>query len=79
MALADEAADPRRILAIGDSLLHDIAGASAAGFDSLFITDGIHRPELDLQVDGAHKPMSLAKLYAQYGATPTYVARHLVW
>ena len=79
MALGDEAADPRRILAIGDSLHHDIAGASSAGFDSLFITDGIHRPELDLQADGAHTPESLAKLYEQYAAIPTYVARYLVW
>ena len=79
MSLSNEDNEPKRILAIGDSLHHDIAGASAAGFDSLFITDGIHRPELDLQADGAHMPVSLAKLYAQYGATPTYVARHLVW
>ena len=79
MALGDEATDPKRILAIGDSLHHDIAGAGATGFDALFITDGIHRPELDLQADGTHTPESLAKLYEQYGATPTYVTRHLVW
>jgi HAD superfamily hydrolase (TIGR01459 family) len=79
MALGDEPSNPKRILAIGDSLHHDIAGADTAGFDALFITDGIHRPELDLQVNGAHTAESLAKLYEQYGATPTYVARHLVW
>lgn len=79
IALRDDEACPKRIIAIGDSLHHDIAGADAAGFDSLFITDGIHRPELDPQANGAHTPDSLAKLYKRYGATPTYVARHLVW
>lgn len=31
---------PSEILAVGDSLEHDIAGASAAGIDSLFISSG---------------------------------------
>jgi HAD superfamily hydrolase (TIGR01459 family) len=37
--------DKRRILAIGDSLRTDIAGAAAAGIDSVFITGGIHAAE----------------------------------
>ena len=32
-----------RVLAIGDSLENDIKGANALNFDSLLITDGIHR------------------------------------
>jgi HAD superfamily hydrolase (TIGR01459 family) len=35
-----------RILAIGDAIRTDIAGARAYGIDSLFITEGIHREEL---------------------------------
>jgi HAD superfamily hydrolase (TIGR01459 family) len=35
----------RRILAIGDSLRTDIAGAAAAGIDSLFAVSGIHARE----------------------------------
>src|SRR5205085_7201349 len=38
-------ADKRRILAIGDSLRTDIAGAAGAGIDSLFIAGGIHAAE----------------------------------
>ena len=72
MALDGVAADAR-ILAIGDSLYHDIGGAAANGFSSLFITSGIHRPELEAA------PEALESLYAQYGATPTYVLRDLVW
>ena len=72
MALGGVAADAR-ILAIGDSLYHDIGGAAANGFSSLFITSGIHCPELEA-THGELEP-----LYAQYGATPTYVLRDLVW
>ena len=38
--------DRSRILAIGDALRTDIAGASAFGVDALFIAGGIHRDEL---------------------------------
>ena len=47
---ANEAAqnivDRRRVLVVGDSLAHDIAGGSRAGFDTLFITKGIHYHEI---------------------------------
>jgi len=38
-------ADRSRILAVGDSLRTDIAGASGAGIDSLLIAGGIHAEE----------------------------------
>ena len=40
--------DPRDVLAVGDSLEHDVAGAAAAGMDSLFIGGGIHGESLGL-------------------------------
>ncbi|KXZ41725.1 hypothetical protein GPECTOR_305g833 [Gonium pectorale] len=40
------------LLAVGDSLEHDIAGACAAGIDSLFIAGGIHARELMPQAQG---------------------------
>jgi len=40
-----EIADPSRILAVGDSLRTDIAGAARAGLDSLLIAGGIHAEE----------------------------------
>jgi HAD superfamily hydrolase (TIGR01459 family) len=38
--------DRRRILAVGDSLRTDIAGANAAGIDGLWVLGGIHQEEL---------------------------------
>ncbi|PPR46680.1 MAG: hypothetical protein CFH19_01098 [Alphaproteobacteria bacterium MarineAlpha5_Bin9] len=37
----------KKILAIGDSIFHDIAGANNFGIDSLLITSGIHRESFD--------------------------------
>ena len=40
--------DPERILMVGDSLLHDIAGSQQLGWQSLFIRSGVHKAELEL-------------------------------
>ncbi|MEA2781008.1 MAG: hypothetical protein QOK29_2552 [Rhodospirillaceae bacterium] len=39
--------DRERILAVGDSLRTDIAGANAAGIDGLLVLGGIHKDELE--------------------------------
>lgn len=41
-----------RVLAVGDALHTDIAGAQAAGIDALFVTGGIHAEELGLRAHG---------------------------
>lgn len=78
MALDGIEADAR-VIGIGDSLHHDIGGATGAGIDSLFISDGIHRPELAETDSGSHSAESLSKLYEQYACAPTYVSRWLSW
>jgi len=66
--------DRSRILAVGDSLRTDIAGAAGAGLDSLLIAGGIHAKEFgaigdeapDLRRveaairDGSHNPVGIA-------------------
>lgn len=37
---------------VGDSLEHDVAGANAAGIDSIFVLGGIHAKELGLVPTG---------------------------
>ena len=39
---------PERILMVGDSLLHDIAGSQQLGWQSLLIRSGVHKAELGL-------------------------------
>lgn len=52
---------PRKsMLAIGDAVRTDIAGAAGFGIDSLFVAQGIHRHEV--VVDGAIAPSALGHL-----------------
>ena len=51
-ALALDQGDDARILVVGDSLATDIQGAIAAGYDSLFVTGGIHADELGIAPGG---------------------------
>ena len=67
------------ILAIGDSFGTDIAGANAAGIDSLMITSGIHADKLGIEAFELPGPGRLAALAAQYGARPTAAAAAFRW
>ncbi|MEX0590242.1 MAG: TIGR01459 family HAD-type hydrolase [Xanthobacteraceae bacterium] len=64
-----------RVLAIGDGVRTDLAGAVRHGFDCLFVAGGIHAAELDL--DGANVPD--ASIFAEAGAWPAAIIRRLVW
>ncbi|HEX9463389.1 MAG TPA: TIGR01459 family HAD-type hydrolase [Alphaproteobacteria bacterium] len=73
-------ADKRRVLAVGDSLRTDVAGARAAGIDVAFIPGGIHAEVLGIkQMGGAPDPAALAHLMKDYGVRPTYVLPELQW
>lgn len=63
---------PQRIIAIGDSLEHDIAGGARAGFLTGFVAGGIHARDLEA-------PDGLVALTARYGASPDFVLPRLVW
>lgn len=64
---------PDQVLAVGDSVEHDIKGATAAGVDSVLIAGGIHAD--DLQVWDERSVLELDHLrdwLAAYGSRPTY-------
>jgi ribonucleotide monophosphatase NagD (HAD superfamily) len=80
-----------QVLAIGDSLEHDIAGAAAAGIDCLFIAGGIHAAELlpgrsqgaagnggSCDWDQIGKD-ALQRLCGERAANPTYAVPFLSW
>lgn len=70
---------PERVLAIGDSFRTDIAGANAAGIDSLFAMGGIHAEEFGLGPDGAPDPSLVEPAVAAGGHRPTGVISGLRW
>jgi HAD superfamily hydrolase (TIGR01459 family) len=61
-----------RVLAVGDSLEHDIAGGRRAGCLTLFVESGIHATDLAA-------PDASAGLYAKFGVTPDFTIPRLVW
>lgn len=69
---------PGRILCIGDSLRTDIAGANAAGLDSLLVVGGIHRAEF-AGPDGGIDAARIAAACRTARAWPTFLGPGLVW
>jgi HAD superfamily hydrolase (TIGR01459 family) len=66
-----------RVLAIGDSVRTDLAGAAAFGIDYMFVTSGIHAEQY-----GSRETPDLAALnaiFAAAGVAPKAVMRGLVW
>ncbi len=71
---------PSRILVVGDSLQHDIAGAVQVDLDTAFITTGIHASafKAGMTVEQKRKVMEhLAQGYA--GIRPNWVLDGLIW
>ena len=70
-------AKSKRVLAIGDSLRTDLAGAQSVGIDLLFVTAGIHAEELG----GRETPdtAALTSAFDAAGQRPKAVMRELVW
>ena len=76
-ALRGRSTPDARILAIGDAMHTDVAGAVARGVDVLFVTAGIHGEELH-----GEAPMAAAALEqfsARHGLWPTAAIRDLQW
>lgn len=77
-ALAGEPPEKAEILAIGDGLPTDIAGAESYGLDCLYVADGIHRSDI-VGADGAADPARLAKLFANAKRPPVAAVFGLSW
>ena len=74
--LAGEAPPLARVLAIGDSLRTDLAGANALGVDFLFMTSGIHAADFGSREDP--DAAALRQAFANARA-PKAVMQRLVW
>jgi HAD superfamily hydrolase (TIGR01459 family) len=70
----DAAGGAKCPLAIGDGLATDIRGANAAGFDALFIADGIHGEDIE-----PFTPKHLGDLLDRHRVHARAAMRTLVW
>jgi HAD superfamily hydrolase (TIGR01459 family) len=76
LALAEKArgapVSDRRVMAVGDGMKTDIAGAARAGLDSLLVTRGIHRSALHGEsFDSIADPGKLRRLCDEFSLCPT--------
>ena len=70
--------EPARVLAVGDAIRTDIAGARAFGVASLFVARGIHAEELGL-LGPDHRLGEIADWLAAQAVRPDAVIERLVW
>ena len=75
--LTGRAVAPAEVLAIGDAAATDIAGATAAGIDALFIAGGIHRDAV--MPDGTLDADALARLLAEASVSARAAMTALRW
>jgi HAD superfamily hydrolase (TIGR01459 family) len=68
--------DPKRVLMIGDSLDHDVAGARARGMLTLLLGAGVHRDALEGAPD---LPAAIRMLVRSQDMTPNWLINHLTW
>ncbi|DBA01783.1 TPA: hypothetical protein N0F65_010193 [Lagenidium giganteum] len=76
VAMAGAQQKKTRVIHVGDSLEHDICGANRAGVDSIFITSGIHRDELEAEPDLS---AGIERLCREAQASPTFVLETFRW
>ncbi len=69
----------KRVVAVGDSLRTDIAGARAAGMPSILVTSGIHREELGAAWGERPNVEALEAVLRSAPARPDYLMTALRW
>ena len=72
-------AAPERTVAVGDSLLTDIAGAQALGLDTVLVAGGIHGDALGMGEGGGLDGRRLTEFCVRAGHMPTAAIPAFVW
>jgi HAD superfamily hydrolase (TIGR01459 family) len=70
---------PERVIAVGDSIEHDILGAARAGLPSAFIVGGIHAQELGALPGGEPDPDLWSEFERRAVARPDYRLPAFIW
>ena len=70
---------PGRVVAIGDSVEHDVAGAVGMGLDAALVMSGIHGSGFDLVAGIEANLEALARLDAEFGVRPRWLLPRFAW
>lgn len=68
-----------RVLSIGDSLHHDIAGGRLAGIDTLLVMGGVHADALPENADPTSLRAAIMAIAGRYGAIPDWAIPSFKW
>ncbi|MGE0750943.1 MAG: TIGR01459 family HAD-type hydrolase [Variibacter sp.] len=68
-----------RVLAVGDSLEHDVAGAVGSGIDAAFILGGIHRHDVAWRSSNEFNQADCLRLIENAASRPLYVMSHFTF
>ena len=71
--------DPSRVIAIGDSLFHDVVGAARAGMHTAFVTNGIHKSDFSGLQSDAQRLEVVCAMAKDYGVRPNWVIPQFQW
>ncbi len=71
--------ETRQVLAVGDSMLTDIAGATGSGLDSALVTSGIHREEFPPETGNNIAGGDVAGFLANYLYKPNFIMKCFSW
>jgi HAD superfamily hydrolase (TIGR01459 family) len=78
-ALASRGVDARRVVAVGDSIAHDVVGARGAGLRSALVAGGIHRDALGITPGELPGAARWARVAREAEALPDYVVATFAW
>lgn len=70
---------PWRIAVVGDALETDVAGATAAGMTSIWVTGGIHATELEGGYGKPGDPLLIGQAAQAHGLSPTAALPGFIW
>lgn len=68
-----------RVVAVGDSIEHDVLGASRAGLRSAFVAGGIHAGDLETPWGTLPRPAAWQRFVEGAAARPDYLLPAFVW
>lgn len=68
-----------RVIAIGDSIEHDVLGAARAGLPSAFVAGGIHMKDLECAWGALPEPAAWRRFLEAAPAAPDYLVPAFVW
>ena len=66
------------MLAVGDGLLTDVAGANRAGLPLLFVATGVHAADI-VDAEGGLDPARARRFLADAGAHAEHLSGDLAW